>query len=55
LNPMTPIIEGIRMGLFGSGTFSVTYLGYSILMTSMVLIIGTISFNRVQKNFVDTV
>jgi lipopolysaccharide transport system permease protein len=54
-NPMTPIIETFRYGFLGSGSFSWMYLGYSFLITIVILIIGTVVFNKVEKSFTDTV
>jgi lipopolysaccharide transport system permease protein len=55
LNPMSPIIEGIRYSLLGKGSFSVESLIYVTMFTSCILIAGIIIFNRVEKSFVDTV
>jgi lipopolysaccharide transport system permease protein len=55
LNPMSPIIEGIRYSLLGKGSFSVESLIYVTTVTIFILIVGIIIFNRVEKNFVDTV
>jgi lipopolysaccharide transport system permease protein len=55
LNPITAIIETFRYGFLGKGSFSWDLIGYSALITSIILIMGTIIFNRVEKNFVDTV
>jgi lipopolysaccharide transport system permease protein len=52
---MTGIIETFRYGFFGSGSFSWDLLGYSILFAIIALAAGIIVFNRVEKNFVDTV
>jgi lipopolysaccharide transport system permease protein len=54
-NPMTPIIETFRMGLLGTGTFSWSMLGYTTFITVVILFLGVITFNKVQKSFVDTV
>lgn len=54
-NPMSSIVETFRYAFLGSGTFSWAYLGYSLAMTVVILLIGTITFNRVQKSFTDTV
>ncbi|MDB5249631.1 MAG: transporter permease [Segetibacter sp.] len=54
-NPMTSIIECFRYGFLGKGTFSWTSLGYSALVTLIMLIVGTLIFNKVEKDFVDTV
>lgn len=54
-NPMTSIVETFRYAFLGSGTFSWAALGYSTGVTFVVLLLGTIIFNRVQKSFTDTV
>jgi lipopolysaccharide transport system permease protein len=54
-NPMSSIVETFRYGFLGSGTFSWAYLGYSLGITMVILLIGTITFNKVQKSFTDTV
>jgi lipopolysaccharide transport system permease protein len=54
-NPMSAIIEAFRVGFLGSGTFSWLYLGYSTLSTLVILFIGTVIFNKVEKSFTDTV
>ena len=55
LNPVTPVIEAVKYSLLGAGEFSWLWLGYSLLMTAIVLFIGVIIFNKVQKSFMDTV
>jgi lipopolysaccharide transport system permease protein len=55
LNPVTAIIETFRYGFLGRGSFSWALLGYSSLITIFLLITGIIIFNRIEKNFVDTV
>lgn len=54
-NPITAIIETFRYGFLGRGSFSWELLGYSLLSTVIILLTGTIIFNKVEKNFVDTV
>lgn len=54
-NPMTPIIETFRYGFLGAGQFSLLSLTYSLVVTLAVLIVGTITFNQVEKTFMDTV
>ncbi|MDZ4792725.1 MAG: ABC transporter permease [Bacteroidota bacterium] len=54
-NPITPIVETFRYAFLGSGTFSWMYLGYSFGITLLLLIFGTVVFNKVEKNFTDTV
>lgn len=54
-NPMTPVIEGIRLGFFGRGVFDAYSLLYLFGISAFVLMVGVIIFNKVEKNFVDTV
>jgi lipopolysaccharide transport system permease protein len=54
-NPMTGIIEAFRFAFLGEGEFTVWSIGYSTLMTLIVLSIGVIIFNKTEKNFVDTI
>ncbi|HEY8893332.1 MAG TPA: ABC transporter permease [Niastella sp.] len=54
-NPMTPIIEVFRVGFLGSGTVSWPLLGYATAVTFILLIAGVFIFNKVEKNFIDTV
>jgi len=55
INPITPIIETLRYGFLGSGTFSGTALAYSALHALVVLLLGIMLFNRTQRHFTDTV
>lgn len=54
-NPMSSIIETFRYAFTGTGVFSWTALGYSLGFMFVVLILGVLSFNRVEKTFMDTV
>ena len=55
LNPMTGIVEGIRKGLLGAGTFDINSLIYSTLISFILMVLGILIFNKVEKNFVDTI
>ena len=55
LNPVVPIVEEFRYAFTGNGTFSILYLGISIVVTLIILLGGVIIFNRVEKTFMDTV
>lgn len=55
LNPVTHIVEGFRYAFLGSGSWSWFGLGYTTGFTIVILIIGMLIFNRVEKTFVDTV
>lgn len=54
-NPMTPIIETFRSGFLGEGSFSWGSLGYASGVTVVLLLFGIVIFNKVERNFVDTV
>lgn len=54
-NPMTPVIETFRYGFFEEGYFNWYMLGYTFLLTMVLLLLGTIVFTRTERNFVDTV
>lgn len=54
-NPMTPIIETFRYGFLGEGSFSWGSLGYATGITFALLAFGIVIFNKVERNFVDTV
>ena len=55
LNPVTPVMEAIKYSLLGQGQFSWLWLGYSTAFTFLLLLIGLVLFNKVQKSFMDTV
>lgn len=54
-NPITAVIETFRYGFLGKGSFSWGLLGYSGAVTAVILLLGIIIFNKVEKTFVDTV
>ncbi len=55
INPVTPIIETFRNGFLGQGNATWLGLGYSTLFMLVVMFIGVVIFNRVEKTFIDTV
>jgi len=55
INPITPIIETFRLGFLGTGSASWLKLGYSTIFMLVVLFIGIVIFNQVEKTFIDTV
>jgi lipopolysaccharide transport system permease protein len=54
-NPMSPIVETFRYAFLGSGSFSWLYLVYSLSIILIILALGTIVFNKVEKSFTDTI
>ena len=56
LNPVTPVIETFKHGALGAGQFvGWGWLAYSFAVMVVILSIGILVFNRVQKSFLDTV
>ena len=54
-NPMTPIIEGFRQAFIGKGVLEMNMFLYSIFFTLVIFILGLLVFNKMEKNFIDTV
>lgn len=55
LNPVTSIVETFKYGTLGVGTFSWFSLGYSFVFMLVLLAVGVVVFNKVQRSFMDTV
>lgn len=55
LNPITSIVETFKYGALGIGSFSWGALGYSFGFMVVLLAIGIVVFNKVQRSFMDTV
>lgn len=56
LNPVTPIIETFKYGFLGAGEFvGWRWLLYSFVFMVILLMLGIVVFNRVQRSFMDTV
>ena len=54
-NPMSSVIESFRYGFLGKRLFNWDSLVYSACFTIVVILLGTIIFNKVEKSFTDTV
>lgn len=54
-NPITGILETFRYGFLGKGTFSWELLSYSCGVTIVLFLLGTVIFNKVERNFIDTI
>jgi len=54
-NPIAPLMELFRYGYLGAGTVSLTMLAYSAGVTFVILFIGVVMFNKVERTFMDTV
>ena len=55
LNPMTAVVELFREIFLGKSTINFLQSIISISMTLLLVFVGLLLFNRVEKNFVDTV
>lgn len=56
LNPVTAVIETFKYGALGAGEFiGWGWLAYSFVFMLVLLALGILIFNRVQKSFMDTV
>lgn len=55
LNPIAPIVESFRFAFLGAGSANIGMLAIGITSICVILLVGIMLFNRVEKNFVDTV
>lgn len=55
LNPMTSIIESFRHVFLGTSSINMNIIAVSWSITLVILALGVILFNRVEKSFMDTV
>jgi len=54
-NPLTAVLETFKFGFLGQGTFSWFALGYSLVFSIIILLLGIIIFNRVERSFMDVI
>ena len=55
LNPVTSIVESFRFIFLGNNSISLEIILTSIVITLIIFILGILSFQKVEKNFIDTV
>jgi lipopolysaccharide transport system permease protein len=55
LNPLTAVIEILRLGFFSNGTFSLLYLFVSILSTGTLMVIGISFFKKKELQVIDII
>lgn len=55
LNPVTGVVETFKYAFLGVGEFSWGLLAYSAGFAVVILLIGIVIFNKVQRSFMDTV
>ncbi len=54
VNPLSPVVEAFRHGLFGRGLVGWHALGCSLGLTLAFLLAGIRAFRRVESNFIDS-
>ena len=55
INPVTSSVELMRYAILGEGTVHLGYYGLSWLISLLVALFGIVVFNKVERNFMDTV
>lgn len=55
INPVTAPVEIFRYAVLGQGTISWFSYGLSWVITVLVVFVGVMIFNHVEKTFMDTV
>lgn len=55
INPVTSAVEMMRYAILGKGTIAWGYYGLSWVITMIVALLGIMIFNKVERNFMDTV
>ena len=54
-NPVTVSVELMRYAILGKGTIAWGFYGLSWVVTLVVAVLGIMIFNKVERNFMDTV
>ena len=55
INPVTSAVEVLRFAILGKGTIDFAFYGLSWVITIAVALLGIMIFNKVERNFMDTV
>ena len=55
VNPVTSAVEMLRYAILGKGTIDFGFYGLSWVITLAVALLGIMIFNKVERNFMDTV
>lgn len=55
LNPVVPAMESFKHIFFGAALPPLSVFGTGIAITVLLLVVGLFFFNRVERNFIDTV
>lgn len=54
-NPMAMVVEGFKAGFLGESGFTWSYYGLSVAISVLVLLLGILAFQRVERTYIDTV
>ena len=55
INPVTPAVELLRYAILGQGSVHWGFYALSLGLTAVLFLFGIVTFNRVEKTFMDTV
>jgi lipopolysaccharide transport system permease protein len=55
INPMAPVVEAFRKIYLGTGVLTFSGLLYSAVFALVLVFLGVVLFNKVEKTFMDTV
>jgi lipopolysaccharide transport system permease protein len=55
LNPLTGLLEGVRWSLIGTARPSTGLMAYSLGVSVAALVVGTIVFSRMERQFADVI
>ncbi len=55
LNPIAPIVECFKELFFGNSVININQILIGILITFLIFVFGIYNFNKVEKNFMDTI
>ena len=55
INPVSQAMETFRFIFLGTGDVNLTWWAWSIFVTIVILFIGIVMFNKVEKTFMDTI
>lgn len=55
LNPVSSIIETFKYAFFGVGELNIFWLVYSSIFILIILVVAVFIFNRMEKDFMDTI
>ena len=54
-NPLTAVMETFKYGFLGRGSFSWFSLLYSLCISIIILLLGIVIFNKIERSFMDVI